>query len=70
MDLEGTFHTRYRHFEYLIMTFGLCKALATFQQLINNILQDILDHFVVFYLDNILIFLKTRPFMNIMYAVS
>ena len=41
------------------MLFGLTNALATFQVYINNILRKYLDYFVVVYLDNILIYLKT-----------
>jgi hypothetical protein len=38
------------------MPFGLTNAPATFQQIINNILQQYLDIFIVYYLDDILIF--------------
>lgn len=38
------------------MPFGLTNAPAVFQSLINDVLQDFLNHFVFIYLDNILIF--------------
>lgn len=38
------------------MPFGLCNASATFQHLINDVLRDFLDVFVIAYLDDILIF--------------
>jgi hypothetical protein len=41
------------------MPFRLINTLATFQAYINNILQKYLDVFVVVYLDNILVYLKT-----------
>jgi hypothetical protein len=41
------------------MPFGLTNAPATFQAYINNILRKYLDVFVVVYLDNILVYLKT-----------
>ena len=41
------------------MLFGLTNALATFQVYINNVLRKYLDYFVVVYLDDILIYLKT-----------
>ena len=42
------------------MPFGLTNAPAMFQGLINHILYKYLDDFVITYLDNILIFSKTR----------
>ena len=52
------FYTCYRHFKYLIMPFGLANALATFQAYINTSIAGLLNHFVVMYLDNILIYFK------------
>ena len=40
------------------MPFGLTNALATFQAIINYILQEYLDVFIITYLDNILIYSK------------
>ena len=42
------------------MLFELTNALATFQELINHVLYDHLDKFVIAYLDNILIFSETE----------
>jgi hypothetical protein len=41
------------------MLFRLTNALATFQELINNVLRTYLDIFVVVYLDNIPIYSAT-----------
>ena len=41
------------------MPFGLKNAPTTFQQLINNMVREYLDKFVITYLDNILIYSDT-----------
>lgn len=53
-DWKTAFNTP-RHFEYLVMPFGLSNAPAVFQALVNDILRDFLNRFVFVYLDNILI---------------
>ena len=50
------FRTRWGHYEYQVILFGLINALASFQELINDTLREYLDIFVLTYLDNILIF--------------
>jgi hypothetical protein len=42
------------------MPFSLTNALATCQELINNVLQEFLDIFVVTYLDDILVFSQNK----------
>jgi len=53
---KTVFWTRYRHYEYTVMPFGLKNAPATFQRLINNTLREYLDDFTITYLDDILIY--------------
>jgi hypothetical protein len=52
------FKTHYNHFEYVVMPFGLTNALAIFQHLMNNDFHEYLDDFVVYDIDDILIFSK------------
>ncbi|MBW0527608.1 hypothetical protein O181_067323 [Austropuccinia psidii MF-1] len=54
------FRAKYGSFEYLVMPFGLTNAPASFQNLVNNIFQDLLDVYVVFYLDDIMVFSKSE----------
>ena len=59
-EWKTAFRTRYGHFEYMVMPFGLTNAPATFQNYIHTALHGILDDFCIAYLDDILIFSKTR----------
>jgi len=53
---KTAFGTRYGEYEYKVMPFGLGNAPATFQTMMNKILREFLDHGVVLYLDDILIY--------------
>lgn len=56
-DVENTaFRTKYGQFEFLVMQMGLRNAPATFQSLMNNILHNVIDDFLVVYLDDLLIY--------------
>ena len=52
------FRTRYEHYEFNIISFDLINAPASFQSFMNDIFRDMLDIYVVVYLDDILIYSK------------
>ena len=55
-DIPKTgFRTRYSHYEFIIMPFGLPNAPAAFVDCINRVFRPYLDKFVVVSIDNILI---------------
>jgi len=59
-EWKTAFRTRYDHYEFLVVPMGLTNAPATFQAYINKALRGLIDDFCIVYLDDILIFSKTK----------
>ncbi|GBG83823.1 hypothetical protein CBR_g37623 [Chara braunii] len=56
---KTAFKTRHGHFEWIVMPFGLTNAPATFQAAMTTEFRDLLDHSVLIYLDDILVYSRS-----------
>jgi len=52
--------TRYGHYEFVVVPFGLTSALAKFMCFMNNLWHPYLDKFIIVFIDDILVYSKNE----------
>lgn len=57
--LKTAFRTRYSHYEYSVMTFGVSNSPGVFMEYMNRIFHAYLDQFVVVFINDILVYSKS-----------
>ena len=61
IDVPKTaFRTRYGHYEFFVMSFGLTNAPAAFMDLMNRVFREYLDRFIIIFIDDILVYSRSN----------
>ncbi|GJZ71326.1 putative reverse transcriptase domain-containing protein [Tanacetum coccineum] len=54
------FRTRYRHYEFQVMLFGLTNTPVVFMDLMNRVCKPYLDKFMIEFIDDILVYSRNK----------
>ncbi len=55
-EWKTAFSTTSGHYEYLVMPYGLVNSASVFQAFVNDVFRDMLNRWVIVYIDDILIY--------------
>ncbi|WMV50577.1 hypothetical protein MTR67_043962 [Solanum verrucosum] len=58
--LKTAFRTRYGHYEFLVMSFGLTNAVETLMDLMNRVFRQYRDMFMIVFIGDILIYSRSE----------
>ncbi|RDX88958.1 Retrovirus-related Pol polyprotein from transposon 17.6, partial [Mucuna pruriens] len=61
--IKTTFRIHYGHYEYMVMPFGVTNVFGVFMDYMNRIFHPYLNSFVVVFINDILVYSKTRKNM-------